>query len=374
VPEIEEGECEAGCWCGSGRPYEDCHLGRASQSPITQQDYLELLQRNLDRKYCLHPDAGSAACKGGIVRAHTIQRNGGLNRIARDHHVYGFQADVSKLWTGVPVSQPKLLGIKQASTFTGFCGYHDSTTFEPIERHPFQSNEQHTFLAGYRALCKEQFSKATALENYAPFLRDSDKGKPEQAQRAIQAMVDGYEDGVKIGLEEVTHYKERYDNALTRGDFSASRYYVIRFAEIPEFMCSGATQPEFDFAGERLQDWESSREEGFLDYLTFTLTAVDSGGIAIFNWLDGAETVTAFIRSLKALSDAELPHALVRFVFEYFENTYMSPERWEHLDEDATESLLLRHWTGIRHDEECLVDDKVRVLSWTVVARETNAF
>lgn len=362
------------CWCGSGRPYEDCHLGRASQAPVRQQDFLNLLQRNLDQKYCLHPDADSEVCKGGIVRAHTIQRNGGLNRIARDNHIYGFQADVSKLGTGIPVSQPKLLGIKQASTFTGFCGYHDSTTFEPIERHPFQSNERHTLLAGYRALCKEQFSKAMALENYVPFLRDTDKGKPEEAQHAIQKMVDDYAHGVAVGLEEVIHYKVKYDEALTRDEFSESRFYVIRFAEVPEFMCSGATQPEFDFAGERLQDWESPREEGFLDYLTFTLTAADTGGIAIFNWLDGADAVAAFIRSLDALSDAELPHALVRFVFEYFENTYMSPDWWEQLDEDSRESLLLRHWASRRHDEDCLVDDRVRAVSWTVIARETNAF
>jgi hypothetical protein len=170
----------------------------------------------------------------------------------------------------------------------------------------------------------------------------------------------------------VEHHKALYDTALQRRDFSASNYYAMRFDRVPDFMCSGATQLEVSFAGERLQDWAAPREAAFLDYATFTLTATDTGGIAIFNWLGEGEATMAFIKLLDALTDEQIPHAITRFVFEYFENVYMSPDWWEALDEDPRESILLRQWTAMGHEDDCLVDDPVRAVCWKVAARESN--
>jgi len=41
----------------------------------------------------------------------------------------------------------KLMGINVASTFTGFCSYHDNLIFEPIEKQPFQNSLQQIFFA-----------------------------------------------------------------------------------------------------------------------------------------------------------------------------------------------------------------------------------
>ena len=177
---------------------------------------------------------------------------------------------------------------------------------------------------------------------------------------------------MRLGLEEVGHHKALYGTALQRRDFSASNCYVVRFDRVPDFMCSGATQLEVSLARARLQNCAVPREAGFLDYATFTLTATDTVGIAIFNWLGEGEATMAFIRSLDVLTDEQIPHAITRFVFEYFENVYMSPDWREVLDEDHCESLLLRQWTVIGREDDRLVDDLVRAVSWKVTARESN--
>ena len=51
-----------------------------------------------------------------------------------------------------------LRGIRQASTFTGYCAYHDDELFAPIEKRALQVNEHHAFLLAYRAMGKEIFN------------------------------------------------------------------------------------------------------------------------------------------------------------------------------------------------------------------------
>ncbi len=41
-------------------------------------------------------------------------------------------------------------GRKEATVFTGFCGYHDNELFKPIENNEFNSSDEHVFLYTYR--------------------------------------------------------------------------------------------------------------------------------------------------------------------------------------------------------------------------------
>ena len=49
-------------------------------------------------------------------------------------------------------------GRKEATVFTGFCGYHDYELFKPIENYDFDDSDKHVFLYTYRtfALCYER--------------------------------------------------------------------------------------------------------------------------------------------------------------------------------------------------------------------------
>lgn len=150
------------CWCGSGKKYKKCHYGRESmekQSPFSAE---KQLIKNYSKKYCLHPGASENECNGYIVKAHTIQRSGGLSKIAENGHVLAFRPNMKTLIETGGKILPKPLGIRKASTFTGFCEYHDSSTFERIEKHPFKTEKEQCFLLSYRALCRELFTKKAA--------------------------------------------------------------------------------------------------------------------------------------------------------------------------------------------------------------------
>ncbi|MBN2377185.1 MAG: SEC-C domain-containing protein [Sedimentisphaerales bacterium] len=118
------------CWCGSGEKYKKCHLNRESQQPYKMSDIVEFQKKFSDKKYCMHPEANDENCKGDICKAHSVQR-ALLDKIAENSHVFGWNLDMLE---NTSDSKPRSIGINEASIFTGFCNYHDTKIFEPIEK------------------------------------------------------------------------------------------------------------------------------------------------------------------------------------------------------------------------------------------------
>lgn len=363
----------APCWCGSGLKYKKCHLNRDREEPVKHYEINKRLRNIFNPKFCLHPDASSYTC-GKIVKAHTIQRRGGLNRIARNGHVYTFLLGSKQGKDRDVIANPELIGINEASTMTGFCEFHDNKTFEPIESHSFTSNQHHTFLLAYRAICREYYENASTSDMIALF-RTLDKGMSISEQKRLQQTLDTFKTGFENGFKEMQRYKIAYDLALQRSDFSEVRYFVVRFDCIPDVLCSGAMHPQIDFQGTLLQDL---RTYGTLpDHLSFSLLTTSGGGAAVFSWLGENRASEKFVKSLASLSNDLLPHAIIRFTFEHFENIYASPNWWEGLAEPAKQSLLFKQMSvtmpqRMNRASNYLLDDGLRAVSWQVVACETN--
>ena len=368
------------CWCGSDKKYKHCHLDRETQSPPTKQETLINHTRMYERGSCLHPDAGSSKCKGKTVKCHTIQRNGGLSRIARNGHVYtlinyGRMFDDSK-WS--QEGGPKLVGVRDASTFTGFCNHHDNELFAPLEKSSFEGSPLQIALLGYRTICQELYLKERALE-ISKISRDLDKGRPLLEQYQLQRMNHWYKAGVLAALKELRKQKQHYDSILFENRLDYLNYYVAEFDSRPEVMCSGINQATHDFRGNQLDDLTNMNSES--DWHSFSLIATDYGGAAVFCWPADHSNSEAVIRSLHALPDTDLPHALVRFTFEFFENTYFEPDWWDGLGSRAQMSLKQRQLRGLidfgdrpdfERPDNCLLDDGIRAVDWPVVSRVTS--
>jgi hypothetical protein len=354
------------CWCGSGRKYKHCHLKRSKDDPVTIQEVLTQIKKSFGKKYCLHPR--KSQCKGDIVKAHTIQRNGGLSQIARDGHIYNFGPSFPNLAKGKAWTEPEETGIGLASTFTGFCGFHDNKTFEPIENNPFQISEHHTFLLAYRALCQEIFKKRAMLE-LVTSSKGFDKGKTKTEQIWMQRYLKLWESSVAVGLRDGNNYKRHYDEALMRSDYSMMQYYSIELENTPQFLCSGLISPEYDFFGNELQDFLDFQK--VLDHISFSIIATDAGGAAVFGWLGTCEASKNFIRSLDAISDSELPDAIARFIFQQLENVYIAPDWWDALNPSVKVKISQRA-TAIDLQADSLQDDGTQYVSWKVTSRDTN--
>jgi hypothetical protein len=363
------------CWCGSGKKYKHCHLGREHERPIGPGEAGNELHKLLRKEECLAPNGYLGKCDKKIVNAHTVPRSGSLARIARDGHVYTFKADPLSLERTAGKPSPSLIGIKQASAFTGFCSRHDNEIFKPIEDQDFIGTPLQCFLLGYRAVAREFFFKKRTAEAIDD-LKGMDRGKSVRAQEQIQQFLQVYETGTNAGLRDIGKHKSQFDEALVNGDVTIYHYYIIDLVEPPSIMCSGGVFPDYDFQGTQLQDLLNLDRTPSL--ITFSSFATQSGGAVVFSWLKDSDAVCQnLVNSLDRLSDQELPSAVVRFFFEYCENIFMSPSWWESLADTQQQVLIDRFSQTLdlrrARSAACLLDDGVAAVRWQVKGRRLNA-
>jgi hypothetical protein len=179
--------------------------------------------------------------------------------------------------------------------------------------------------------------------------------------------------GSTASLKALQNHKARYDAVLKTNDFSPVRYYAILFDNTPDVMSCCAVSPEYDFSGNPI--WCASNLAPKRPLITYSLFATQEGGAAVFQWLpDSDSECSKFLHSLDALSNDDIPHAIIRFTFEVSENTYSSPAWWEKLPPDAQKTLIKRAMSGIEDvtPQDCLLDDGLKLVTWTVRSRQSN--
>lgn len=360
------------CWCGSGKKYKKCHLDREEQKRITIQEAIQE-QSKAKEKFCLHPEASLNVCNK-IVKAHSIQRANILERIARNQHVYGFSAEFGELKKRGRL-EPKLIGINDASTFTGFCNYHDTETFKNIETNKIEITNEHVFLLAYRALCKEIYAKKFQL-NMTPLMKQGDKGLSLQDQIAFQRFAETHSGAVQAGLNDLFESKKIYDSYLLSKYFNDISYYIIEIGTIPDIVVSGQIHVEMDFNGNVLHTpAEIVDFSKKLDRITFSIVTRDSTGIIIFSCFNNEKKSIDFLKSIDSINDFELPNTILRFAFEYFENIFISPDWWDNLLENHRAAIIKRMNDSVsfsKRDYNVLKDDGFQFVKWEIIKRYKN--
>lgn len=145
-------------------------------------------------KECFHFD--KSKCNGDIVQAHSLQKNGVLNIIESEVNgnnvIFSFLRP--EIEDGLMFSGFEPLGRKQASTFHGFCKFHDSEVFRSIENTPIDiENDEHCFLLSYRAFAKEYHAKIETLKGY----KTNDIFSKEKYRHIQQSLIRGTELAIK---------------------------------------------------------------------------------------------------------------------------------------------------------------------------------
>lgn len=363
------------CWCGSGKKYKKCHLYRNEQKKVSVWDVLKNYKSQFGKKYCLCPKEHSIACQGNIINAHTVSKSSSLKAIAKNGHVYSFLLPVEKhakikLKNPDAILEPYLSGINKSSTFTGFCKQHDMAIFSPIENYNFIASKEQLFLLTYRSIAREFFGKV-AQANLEQSIRECDKGKNVFEQIEHQGNVDALTTGVGLANRDLKYQKDNLDSILINNTYENIEGFVIECKEIPSVMCSGSIFPHYDFQGNRVQN--------FLDFnarlKSLTLNIISSNGVGyiVFSWLHSDSDVCKdFIASLKKTNKNRVTDAIIRLLFENFENKFASPEWWDSLPRDKQSRLNKKFHISVslKHDldSQSLVEDHVKYDNWDIIS------
>lgn len=328
------------CWCGSGKKFKKCHLGRESAQPHKPWDLSAAHRKHFSKKLCSAPDSFHSQCSGSIIAAHTVPRSGSLNQIADDGHVMSFMPSLDGLIKHNGVLKPERVGVRRASTFSGFCSTHDDGLFAPIEKDAFVGSQEQCFLLAYRAYAREIYTKRAASEQ-AKLYKDLDRGRSPDRQIEIQAFAHLHGAGIDAALRDIKIHKARFDRCLTSGDYSSVRSYIIELEGAPPVMCSGTYAPNVDFWGRQLQDMADLALVPEL----MSVTSFFGGekGQIVFSWMaEDDRCCTALIKSLEQINDDDLSSTLVAYFFDHFENVFASPSWWDGLGQSNQDALIQR--------------------------------
>lgn len=359
------------CPCGSGIKYKKCHLNREHQPRPTEGEIRGQVSKHKIPKTCHFSGVAGAVCEGAIVEAHTVSKSGSLKKIARNGKVYHFKPDINALFDTEGSLILREVGVNVASTFPGFCAKHDRELFAPFEDRDFAITAKNCALLGYRALAKEVHAKETS-KAFVPTMRSADKGSPPIMQAYTQSFLNAYSTGIDYGLNDLYRIKAKYDQAVIDSDYSDSKFLAISFSEVPHILFSGALYPEFDFAGNRLQELAKANS---LDGIAVNAVATPSGGAVIFQWMGTSYVNERMIKSLLEIPTSDLASVITQFAFESFENLFIAPEWWDSLDAKKRTSLQERTLCGTAmkdHTHRCFVPDGERYATWVSPSIECN--
>lgn len=332
------------CWCGSGKKWKRCHRDREHQNPIPVWQLCADQRAEMSRGYCLHPQASSETCSSKIIRAHTVQRKGGLATIAEAGHVISPKRGVEDIFQNEGKIVPRLHGINDATTFMGFCAFHDDQLFSPIEKAPLTLSKEAAFLLSFRAICYECHTKDAALRS-TEILRQMDKGKTFKEQSEMQILVHLIRKGHMEGIKDLHDWKAKYDKGYLSDKYDEFSFYGVMFSNILPLVACGAFHPEFDFAGNNLQIL--TRGEIGFEIICFNLTNVGGKSVAVFGWTGKSKgPAECFLDSFKNLSKPNMANAAFHIACEKLENLYFRPSWWDSQTSEAKEYLIRRFRSG----------------------------
>lgn len=328
------------CPCDSGKKFKFCCYPKAMEAKNNKsrkalyEEYsdgrinheLHKQWEDTDFKTCFGFD--EEKCVREIKNAHSIQNNRILNKISVNNHVYRFSNKVTKRDIEVEL---KKVSKNKASTFFGFCDFHDTELFKPIELREYNEEPLQDFLFAFRALCLESHKKARELEVRKNIFRK----RPELM--VDRASVFQYQVSC-LDIEDYTESRELFKQDYFNNDFSKIRTLYRKLDFEIEFATSSAFAIQHDIYGNEIQDIYSLREDISMIYVN--VYPVDGGTNILLSYrIDQDLKFEEYFKQLETLTDQKLMQHLNRLIIQYTENIFLSPNFVESLTERERVSL-----------------------------------
>lgn len=336
------------CHCGSGQKYKKCHLLIEQHLESGQVKKLEIheLQKifneTLYKEICVASDLNtSKQCTAKIINAHTLTKSLSLEKIATNGHVYAFKnKDLFSFFKGNGVITLKKIGIRTASTFKGFCSYHDDYLFSSIEKENFELSEKQVLALFYRSFALEYYKKKSIVDNarksFEPLLKNFnlyniDHGSKTLIANLKRAKLD-FEDMIRIN-EEI----KRFWNIKNKTNIQT---YALKVANGIPFVCTGLFAIYKDIKGNIIQDIYDYDLPN-LEYMSLNIFySKDGAGWLVLNWLKEKNSINElFVEQLKEFSIEEQINILGNLMILYTENAYFSVDYVDNMDVHKKENI-----------------------------------
>lgn len=320
------------CPCGSGLKYKKCCLVKTEGKKLAEAVVYatQNLKREARIKQCLHPD--KTKCVEKIARAHAIQNNRILSKISENGMLITMDGTSFHMFQS---SDEKGRGI--ATTFTGFCSYHDKTLFQEIEDKEFVCSDKQIFLLTYRSMAwhyhkKQEQIRATEIQ-YAKMLEKGYDAKRSSEFRDFVSML-------HLGNEDNSKEKEIFDAALLREEYDIVNSYIWEIPFEVEFAISMMTELEYDIEGKPINDILHARD---LKKIYLNIFPCDGKSYCIWSWLKSNDSAfVSFAKQFDRLEIVDRENYFNNNLPRWSDSLVISPRLW-HKWGEAVQQALITH-------------------------------
>jgi hypothetical protein len=286
------------------------------------------LWRDTDFKCCF---ADNDQCRGKVTSAHSIQNNGVLSKISEDGHIYTIDHTIKN---SKSIPEFKKISRNKASTFFGFCDYHDTEIFKPIEVSPYQNTEEQNFLFAYRGFCigyHKVIRKMHVLRNHFKQFPDC-LLEPESIYNYRIAQLDIRDSVIEFNKFTNDLGNKKYDGLET---FTYTLDYEINFAVSSCFAISE------DMNSKLLQDIHDLNENILIPRVFVNIFPIEGKTIIILSYFKiFDETYGMLFEQLRNSTEHELLHYLSYIIFNGTEDVYYRPSSIDSLDSKLKKSMI----------------------------------
>lgn len=280
-------------------------------------------------KHCLHPD--QVHCSSSIIKAHAIQNNKILKDISENGHVVTVDETSNYILQDVGVK-----GHKLATTFSGFCGYHDKTIFQEIEDKQFIVTPKQVFLLTYRTMAWHYQKKLEQCQR--------DKLIKEEIRRSrhlfrqdplggIDEISADFTEGVQQGRADNEVEKASFDQALLDEDYEMINSVIWKLPYEVDFAVSMMNQPYFDLKGNPINQrkLKSQWKSIYLNIFSY-----DGETFVIWSWRKEVDQwYGKMVNQFMNLSEFERKNYLNAVLPVWSDSIIISPRLWQSWGEET---------------------------------------
>lgn len=286
---------------------------------ITFKSLWDDYKRNSNFKYCFYHN--HTECTSKIKKAHSVQKERILTQIEApikgNNLIYSlneFREEDFKIVELIP------LGKAKASIFTGFCDFHDSKLFSPIENFPFAGTPEQLFLLTYRAFA-HGFHQLLETYNYYTSNGEYIKYFPRD-------YLHGHTQLVRFRIEKFLKYKKILDSQIENKDFDKISHHYRSLRPFVPIACSSLLSPFYTYKDIFL----NPKEE--YSYLVLNIIPDTIQTIVCISHFSEDYKGKIFFNEFKSLTDAEFKEAISSLLIYCTTNTFFSPLLWEKFSQE----------------------------------------
>lgn len=290
--------------------------------------YIQILDAMKDANIeeCLYLD--KVNCSDKIIKAHSLQNNKILNKLSENEKVLMRTPKMSE--EGFEIVVEPIVRSK-ATTFTGFCEFHDNIVFEPIEKFKYSpDNSEQNALFAFRALAKEWHAKLGAKKVSEEFLTKNPNTQLMEAHLM----------GTELGLSDIQKHVDMFKEILLEKKFDLLETKYISFnQEYLLAVSSGITSP-FDFEGNKLNHLTINLDIPS-KFLFLTIFPEDGKTHVLLSYLKKDKNFYSFIETqLLNKNEDTQKQKITNLITINSENLVLAPSLWNKLEKSQQELFL----------------------------------